>query len=386
VARRRSYQHDSGIVVRTVSAIVFLAFTFLWLYYFQSDVLAYAQHVLSDGQTHYNRLIGAVLITAVLWLLQWGVHGMLRLYNRLHALSYFPSMVVLALLDAVCPSASGQLSFSLWWLLLLPLFVAWGFAVAGARELSRLDHKNYQPFFSRSMWGNLLVLGGMMVGVTTVANTNAVFHYRARVETCLLKQRFDEALQVGSKSLETDASLTMLRAYALSRSGLLGDRLFEYPVAGSGADLVPVEGSQSRLLRYPQDSLSRHLGAIPRPGMTTPVYLERLQRYDQATPAVRDYVLCGLLIDRDLDGFARTLPLYYEITDSLPLPRHYREALTLYVHTRSHPVLEYHDAVCDEDYANLQELEAQYRDPRERHIRVKEQYQGSYWYYYEYMK
>ena len=40
----------------------------------------------------------------------------------------------------------------------------------------------------------------------------------------------------------------------------------------------------------------------------------------------------------------------------------------------------------DEDYADLQELESQYSDPRERHIRVKEQYQGSYWYYYEYAR
>ena len=377
---------DSGAPVRVVCAVVFVSFTFLWLYSFQADVLAYAQHVFSHGQTHYNRLVGAVLITLSLWLLQWGVSSLLSLRNRLHALTYYPSVVMLALLEAVCPSADGQLSVSLWWLLLLPLSALWIFATMGACELSRLDHRHFQPFFSRSMWENLFVLAAMLTGLTAVANTDAVFHYRARVETCLFEQRFDDALLVGSQSQETDASLTMLRAYALSRQGQLGDRFFQYPVAGSGADLVPIDSSRSRLLRYPQDSLYRHLGAIPRPGMDTPTYLLRIERYGQATAAVRDYVLCGLLIDRDLDGFARTLPQYYEVADSLPLPRHYREALTLYVHTRSHPVLEYHDAVCDEDYANLQELEAQYRDPRERHIRVKEQYQGSYWYYYEYMK
>lgn len=377
---------DSGAPVRVVCAVVFVSFTFLWLYSFQADVLAYAQHVFSHGQTHYNRLVGAVLITLSLWLLQWGVSSLLRLRNRLYALTYYPSVVMLALLEAVCPSADGQLSVSLWWLLLLPLSALWIFATMGACELSRLDHRHFQPFFSRSMWENLLVLAAMLTGLTAVANTDAVFHYRARVETCLFEQRFDDALLVGSQSQETDASLTMLRAYALSRQGQLGDRFFQYPVAGSGADLVPIDSSRSRLLRYPQDSLYRHLGAIPRPGMDTPTYLSRIERYGQATAAVRDYVLCGLLIDRRLDAFARALPRYYTVSDSLPLPRHYREALTLYTHSRTNPVLEYHDAVTDEDYADLQELEAQYSDPRERHIRVKEKYQGSYWYYYEYAR
>jgi len=384
--------YDSGIVMRTMAAVVFLTFTFLWIYHFQADVLAYAQHVFSDGQTHYNRLVGALLITAILQVVQLVVYAVLRLQARLHVLTYYPSLVLLALLDAICPSAGGQSSLSLWWLLLVPLTVVWLFAVKYASQMSRFDRKtSLQPVFSNFMWTNLLVLSLMMLGVTLTANTNAVFHYRARVETRLLQQRFADALQVGAKSLETDASLTMLRAYALARQGELGESLFQYPVAGSSADLLPLTGSQSRLLRYPQDSLFRQLGALPRKGMTTAVYLDRLLRYGQATPLVADYLLCGQLVDRDLDAFARTLPLYYEVPDTLhpeasTLPRHYREALTLYTHLRSHPVLEYHDAVSDEDYANLQELESQYRDPRERHIRVKENYQGSYWYYYEYAR
>ena len=50
--------------MRVMCAILFLCFSFLYLYEYQADVLAVAQHVLSDGQTHYNRTIGAVLITA----------------------------------------------------------------------------------------------------------------------------------------------------------------------------------------------------------------------------------------------------------------------------------------------------------------------------------
>lgn len=386
MANSSTYRRDSGIVVRTVSAIVFLTFTFLWLYSFQADVFAYAQHVFSGGQTHYNGFVAALLITLILWIVQLIVYAVVRLRNSFHTLTYFPSTVALAVVGTFCPTAAGSSSISLWWLLLLPLTALWLFALYVARLFVRFERKRPFTFFSRSMWVNLAILAVMFVGVIISADTNSIFHHRARVETRLMAQRFDDALNVGRKSLETDPSLTMLRAYALSRQGQLADRLFEYPVAGSGADLVPLESSQSRMLRYPQDSLYRHLGAIPRPGMMTSDYLDRMLRHGQATKAVADYVLCGQLIDRDLDAFARTITRYYEVADSLPLPRHYREALTLYTHLRSHPVLIYHNAVTDEDYADLQTLEAQFSDPRERHIRVKEKYQGSYWYYYEYMK
>lgn len=378
-------KRDSGIVVRAMSAIVFLAFTFLWLFSFQADVLAYAQHVFSNGQTHYNSFVGALLITVVLWLLQLGVYAIVRLRNSFHALTYFPSMTLLALLGAV--SANPSRSLGLWWLVPVLLFCLWLLVVWIAKQITQFEPKRRPAFFTRSMWVNMLILALMMSAVAATSNTNAVFHYRARMETCLLDHRLDAALRVGRKSLETDASLTMLRAYALSQQGKLAERLFEYPVAGRGADLVPVSGlTESQFLRYPQDRLYRHLGAIPRQGMDTPTYLSRIQQSGQATKAVADYVLCGLLVDRDIDGFARTISRYYQVSDSVTLPRHYREALTLYTHLRTRPVLVYHDAVTDEDYADLQELESQYRDPRERHIRVKEKYQGSYWYYYEYMK
>ena len=66
------------------------------------------------------------------------------------------------------------------------------------------------------------------------------------------------------------------------------------------------------------------------------------------------------------------------------MPKHYREALVLYTHSTSHPVVVYHHAVTEEDWRNLQELESQYPLESERKGRVEEQYRGTYWYYYEY--
>jgi hypothetical protein len=139
---------------------------------------------------------------------------------------------------------------------------------------------------------------------------------------------------------------------------------------------------------YPNDSLYKFLGARPKGEMTTDRYLELMQRRDSTVNhRIADYQLCGLLIDKRIDDFVRLLRRYYSEGDTLNidrLPRHYREAMTLYTHLRSKPVMVYHNSVMDEDWKNLQELEAQYPDLTERKGRVEEHYRGTYWYYYEY--
>lgn len=138
----------------------------------------------------------------------------------------------------------------------------------------------------------------------------------------------------------------------------------------------------TRCLLYPNDSIYRFLGAKPAKPMDAKLYLSALQHSSHASEAVRDYVLSGYLIDRDLDGFANALPRYYEINDSLP--QHYREALTLYTHLRANPVLVYHNDVMDTDYEDLQELEKTFASDEERKNAVRPQYSSTYWWYFEY--
>ena len=90
-----------------------------------------------------------------------------------------------------------------------------------------------------------------------------------------------------------------------------------------------------------------------------------------------------MLIDKDIDGFARAIGRYYEVNDSLP--RHYREALVLYHHLRSHPVLVLHDEVMETDYSDFRAMEDQLTEKSERKVRVGEKFYGTYWYYYYYL-
>lgn len=380
-----SYKKDSTVTTQVTCAIVFYLFSFCWLYWFQADVLAVAQHVLSGGATSYNRTVGALLITFALLIIQQVVNALIRLFRRSHALSYLPSMLFLAVISDVRPDSCANCYLGLWWIAIPLVLALWGALVWVAKQtLPIRSGKMLTGFFSRMMWGNMLQMVVMMLLVVMVSNTNAVFHFRAHAETALLHDDLDEALRVGRESAETDVHLTMLRAYALSQKGQLGERLFEYAIAGTGDDLLPLPSSRSRLLMLPADTLFKHLGAVPKGKMTAAHYYDLLERDTLATAAVADYKLCGMLIDRHIDQFVAALPKYYTVNDSLP--RHYREALILYTHLRSKPAIIYHHAVMDVDWKDFQHLESQYADYLERKGIMEDHYATSYWYYYFYCK
>lgn len=381
-----SLHHLKGnSIVRWTCAIAFLLFAFLWLFRFQADVLAALQHVKSGGRTTYHPLIGAVIITLLLQLIQLLVYAFVfRLTNRGHALTYFPSMLILALISTVNTDIAQSYAWGFWWVLIILAFAAWVGVCMVVRYVQNVEpDRNVNVFFSRPMWINMLVMFLMMTGVAAIGNTNAVFHYRMHAETCLLQGDYKGALDTGWESLESDADLQMIRMYAMARRGELGDRLFHYPIVGNSSVMLPTSGETS-FVRYPVDSLYHAFGARPARRMLPNTYLKLLP---SRSGMAKDYLLCGLLIDRRLDEFVTSLQQFYAAGDSLDadrLPTHYREALTLYCHSRRNPVLLYRNAVMEEDYRNLQELERKYPDDTERKGKVEDWYGNTYWYYYKY--
>ena len=373
------------LTTRMVCAVCFLTFSFLWLFWFQADLLAVAQHALSGGVTHYDRTVGATIIPLVLYLLQLAVHAITRLSRRTHALTYMPSFLALAFLSDISVGAGNVVEVGrLWWLLAV-VFVLWTGAVWLAKQMLPFSDSDKQPtgLFSARTWMNLVQMAVMMLFVAGVGNTNAVLHFRAHVETALLRGDYREALRTGWESLETDRQLTMLRAYALSREGLMGEKLFCYPVVGSGADLLPMNEAP---LLIPADSIWRHLGGKPAHTMSEGAFYRMLEHDSLATPAVADYALCGKLIDRDLKGFVRLLTKYYGRTT---LPRHYREALVLYAHLQHSGGASFKgdlrfpsDEALSQEYEQLQEMTAHYPKGSEQQLQLLENYKDTYWYYY----
>lgn len=376
--------NGSATVVKTVCATVFLLFVAIYVFSYQEDTLALTQHILSGGATVYSRVIGGIIITIVLALLHFTTAKVMRTKPLcIYALSCFPSLYILAMLTDF--DTSHPLSPWRWWAILMPIAAAvWWGVVYFLGELLRYrcsDNRHEEGYLARTLGCNIFILAAMMIGVGLLSNSNDITHYRLRMERLLMHGEYAKALEVGKQSDKSDANLTMLRVFALAHEGRLGDELFKYPVSGTSASIVP-QLADGKMLMLSPDSVYRMLGAIPRHGQSTKHYLNAIVKSGQATKAAIEYQLCGMLIDKNLDGFVSLLMKTYKIDDSLPL--HYREALILYTHRRSSPKVVYRNTVMDTDYDDMQRLEAETHSPGERRIMVYKQFAGTYWEYFDY--
>lgn len=367
---------SGATVIRAVCAALFCAFTFLYLYFYQAEMMAVMQHILSGGVTHYGRAAGAVLITVVLFFVQWGAYAIGYCGVTTIALTYLPSLALLTVLSVMCEMTALGKGLVDCGIAVCASLVGWYVLM---RIVRMCGDGGMRTGAARALWKNVLTMALMFILVGLIGGGDDVVHYRAKVEMLLKEGRVEEALTVGRNADATDASLTMLRMYALSLTGRAGGELFTYPITGTGDDIVPMLPTGrwgSALLIYDRDSLYKHLGAIPRPDMDATTFLTALEASGQATDATKDYVLCAALIDKDLDTFATEIAKRYNVNDSLP--RHYREALTLYTHLRSDPVTVYHNPVMDTDYDDMRAME---RAGDEK--TVYRQYNKTYWWYYD---
>ena len=178
-----------SIPMRMLCTIVFCAFAFSYLYFYQADVMFVAQQAASEGQTHYEALPGAILITLALKLLQIGIFSVTKLYKRFYVLTYFPSFLCLAILTNVCPDQQGIFEFGAWkWLaplmLVLFMFVAW---VAHDNQSLEPDLRHEGPS-SQLIWISLLAMGTMSVATALVGNGEENYHMRAHMENIVFHQ------------------------------------------------------------------------------------------------------------------------------------------------------------------------------------------------------
>ena len=368
--------------VKVVCAVLFLVFTFCFLCCYQGDMLTVLQHVLSEGKTRYNVWIGGILFTLFFYVLQLLVYWLTKLSGAWHALTYFPSVLLLTILtDAQCPS--GKLTLDPWWWLTPLLLIIYIGGVWVARAYEQIPPlRKHVGVRLDLLWQNLLVMFCLFFFAGGMSNGNDVYHYRVHAEACILRHDYQAALKVGKKSLATDSSLTMIRAYALAKEGLLGECLLEYPVVGGSQALLPNKQSVKWMM-VDAGTTYRDMGLVLLQPLSPLCYLSFVVCHRYATPMAKDYLRMGYLLDKRLDDFAKWVGKFYALNDTLP--QHYREALVLYGHLRSQPVVDYHHAVTEADFADYQQLERS--EPNNKVLRqnlLRDTYGNTYWYYYEY--
>lgn len=288
---------------QVLCAVIFCLLTFCYLYCYQADVLVVTQFLASGGQTHYAPFLGALIITAILQILQVVVQFFSRLRRRTYALTYAPSLLLLTVLTGISPDVTRQIDFGRWWIvgpLLLLLIIP-----------ALIQAVRYQPYepeerrggvVSQLLWINVGTLCAMFLVVGLLSNSDRYFHQRARMEHLIDQRRYHEALRVVDKMERVDSVTSMMTIYSVARCGHLADSLFHYRLVGEGSVMRP--SPQVHSLLTPDSILNR------------------------VTRQSANYQLTGFLLNRDLRTFCAYLPLYYKTNE--PMPRYYAEAWRLY--------------------------------------------------------
>lgn len=354
---------------RIACAIIFVAFSFDYLYYYQADVLSAAQHIASGGKTYYSQRLGTALIVLGLIIIQIGVQAIAKLKGAYYALTYLPSFLVLMVLTAIPSDFSSHYDIgALRFVLPIVLLIIWVAIVYFVRQYQSVDSKiRSKGLLSQAMGINLTILLGMMLLTCFTGNHNRLFHERMHVESLIIHKKFDEAVKSVENSHSTDNTLRMLRAYALAKQHKIGNCLFSYTMIG-----------QKSIIPYSSN-------------MTT-VIIPQKQIIDYYKRNI-DWQLSELLVKKDVEEFTVKLKDSYELgidtikdskkdksyRDSLlqqrikRLPKYYKEALVIFESKHSNAKHTSLNKELLDDYHMFDSLKLS---------DAKDKYMGTYWIYY----
>ena len=362
-----SVKYKTTRSIRIACGFIFIVFSACYLL-FQNPLLEMLQKVLSDGQTSYSAKWGTWIIILVLCLIQFGVSYLSRLPERCHALSYAPSLLILAFITDIHSDIYSEISLGRWgWMLPLGI-VSYASLAWLCRQAYDFIEGNSKKKWHERFLPNILILYFLCVGCMSLGNTDEVFHYETAADAAILKHDYEEALSVGKESRSTSRELTVMRTYALSRMDSLPEQLFQYPQYDASRGLMfNTEDRQTTWLR--KETIYNYLGGVPKEGESIVSYLKRLCYTETGNEPALDYYLCALLLRKELDEFAKELKSFCYV-DSL-LPKAYQEALYLYY--KKHPVSQ-----LPFDMTNLEVTYEKYQSSPEECWK-------NYWYYYDHM-
>lgn len=373
---RRSYN-----IISRICMLAFAIYSFLYLYILQPGMLAYTQHVLSEGKTVYSPFLGAIIITTTLLIIASVLTKTIQPALPCIGLIYFQPCMVLSLLTNIVsvPEDNSKSCIALYQILLILLwFVVLYFL--------RIQGRNTRTDGTSSVYINALTFNALSMSLIILfsgvsAKSNDAFHYETEIQRSLLSKYYNQSLKVGYRSKSSTLHLTALRAYALSKEGKLGDLLFHYPQHyKSNGLLIPLRDTTYML--FSPDLIYRNIGAYPRSKMDITKYLRRVVQLQPNNRVAADYYLCALLLDKNLCEFVNEIPKLYTLNDSLP--RHYAEAILLFNRMHSSSDIEYDNTVVSADYDDYITLGTKYSDKEIRKNMLQKSFGTTYWWYYQY--
>lgn len=394
----------SAQMINFICCLLFLFFSFTYLYFFQGEMMKMVQHLLSNGRTAYHALLFSSLISLALAVLGLACsHFISFLPTRFKALGWLPSYMLLGLLTDVSLSITEPSSHAVGFIPFFLVSIAYLVALA---ILSRIQEPRFEKSsFSELLWPNLLQTVLCIAFTCGVGNTNRTLHYELRIERLAIEENYEKVLQVGAEEPNVSRCIMYLRVYALSQNGELGDRLFMYPNNLGTESLLPSPIDSLRPANMPS-KLREYLGGFPIHDMNATRFLQHLASKPDAKEPVRDYLLCSFLLDKNLPAFVDSLLSFYGPKDTVEvqekelklnkkkkkkekepivftqLPRYYSEALLLYSRLNDKPVAVLKDDETLQNYLDFSKYNRQTSNKAERERLCRLYYNDTYWCYY----
>ena len=223
--------------VRWLCGILFSAFAFCWLYFFQQDLLCAAYNKLLYGESanvlHHHIAISLLLVALALALVIPG-RNILRFKKGLYACNYLLSATFLGAITGFDgDSFFGQSSTV--WIVTAVFAVVLIFICKMVASVPRSDY-NDRP---RTLTGNLLIMCLLFSMVGFLGNTDENLHRRLCMEHLFSDGEYERLLEVGRNEEESDWNIDLLRAKAMleipfesnpAGSGI-GELLFSYSIS-----------------------------------------------------------------------------------------------------------------------------------------------------------
>lgn len=368
-----------------------VVYFFFLLFFFskaQADVVAYLAAMLCGHPVTAwpwaSALLLATLLTAVAYVLEK------VLVN--HDYSSFPAYVVsswLAVTLVSFPFASHTRHAMLLIFAIALIAAEWWWKRRAPSSRNTL----WESFMPPTMKLTALCL---YIGIGAAASDTD--HYELLTAQAITSGKAMRAYEVGERALSTTPRLFAMRCYLMATTleKGMGEKFMEQPIPEGGSEnlLFPADTRQAYLL--PADSLSNLLGSTRQNGETPVAYFRRCAYAEKAShgsdkstkprPAA-DYYLSALLLDRQLDDFAREAQnLYPEAIAHGSLPAYFAQALIFYARQRSNPAVRYHDTAIEANLLDYSDMADTIADKRKRCNLLRRSYGETYWWWYEYAR
>lgn len=356
---------------------LYCVFSACYLCIYQIDFLTYlfiriTGYVYSNGGWIMAGCVGALMITSYFAVKRWRYFPQ----NKSAILFIAPTCIALLFTNELIFSISG------WVYLSLSIFVF----ISTIYAIGRINVAHEDNQERAAIWlaykKNLLLLLIQFCILGFGGISDALTHYRLSAERLLLSNRYADVLKIGVASARTDSALTMLRIHAMAQTNQLADSLFYFPVTGGSASLLPASHQQWCFF-YPTRKIYEAL-QLPPANHTSPMELLKQALQNNPSRRLAEYYLIGCLLDKKIDLFAQNFYAYSRFFPVNHIPKHFREALTLYTHLRSNPMRVYSETVMETDFQDFQQLEYKFRNNRICQYMRKESHGNTYWYYYFY--